>query len=92
MKLTETRRIDTGLVRNMCITNDFYTRGTTEEYGEMFRKCAVARDILEIALDIFEHSDEEKLTLRYGSKKEALENICYSLINDCCYTCVDVEE
>lgn len=91
MKLIETRRIETGKVRQMCIREDYYTQGTVDEYCKMFQKCELDFPILEIAIDIFEHSDKEKL-LHYNSEKEILENICYGLINDCTYTCVDIEE
>lgn len=93
MKLVETRRIDTDRVRQMCIENDYYTMGTNEEYSRMFKKCDLGYNILDIAKDIFEHSNKEKLMYQSGSdEREVLENICYGLINDCCYTCVDIEE
>ncbi len=91
MKLVETRIIDTGKVRNMCIENDYYTRGTNEQYCNMFSKCALSFSVMEIAVDIFQHSNMIRLEEIHGSIKEALENICYQIINDCSYTLVDVE-
>ena len=92
MKLIETRRIDTGRVRSMCINNDYYTRGTCKEYDNMFKMCANC-SVLTIAKDILEHSDKEKLKYTYGcSETEVLENICFGLINDCSYTCVEIKE
>lgn len=93
MVLIETRRIDTKKVREMCIRENLYTCGTVEEYCQMFQKCDLGFRIIEIAQDILEHSNKERLINQSGNtKKEVLENICYSLINDCCYTCVDIPE
>lgn len=93
MKLIETRRIDTSKVRAMCIREDLYSCGTVEDYCKMFEKCDLGFRIIEIAQDIFEHSDKERLIERSGNTlKDVLENICYGLINDCCYTCVDIPE
>lgn len=93
MYLQETRRIDTDKVRALCIRNNYYTNGTNEDYSKMFQKCGLNFGILAIASDIFEHSNKERLMQESGcSKKEVLENICFELINDCCYTCVSIEE
>lgn len=93
MYLKETRRIDTDKVRAMCIRNDYYTRGTVEEYDRMFKMCKMNFGVLGIASDILEHSDCEKLMhLCCATRTEVLENICYEIINDCCYTCVSIEE
>lgn len=93
MKLIETRIIDTAKVRAMCIKNDYYTNGTVEEYNRMFNKCDLNFGILEIAQDIMEHCDKEKFLYAYGgTEAEFLEAICYNIINDCCYTCVEIEQ
>ena len=93
MYLQETRRIDTDKVRALCIRNNYYTSGTTEEYSKMFQKCGLNYGVLAIASDILEHSNKERLMNESGcSKKEVLENICFELINDCSYTCVSIEE
>ena len=92
MYLQETRRIDTDKVRAMCINNDYYTRGTCEEYDKMFKMCGSDCSILEIANDILEHSDKQRLLNRYGcSEREVLENICCQLINRCTYTTVEIK-
>lgn len=92
MKLVETRRIDTSKVRALCIRDNLYTCGTVDDYCKMFQKCELDFRIIEIAQDIFDHSNKERLIQQCGSLKDALENICYGLINDCCYTCVDIPE
>lgn len=93
MKLVETRMFNTDKVREMCINNDYYARGTNEAYYNMFCMCENSCNVLEIAKDILEHSDKEKLMYRSGStEKEVLENICYGLINDCSFVCVEIEE
>ena len=91
MELIEKRKIDTNQVRAMCIQNDYYSRGTNAEYSRMFQMCESDQEVLAIAADIFEHSDTDKLVSRYGGKKEALENICYCILNDCSYICVDIK-
>lgn len=92
MKLVETRKLEVGKVRVMCIRNNYYTFGTNEDYDKMFCKCE-NNNILEIASDILEHSDKERLMHQSGcSEREVLENICFQLINDCCYTCVEIKD
>lgn len=93
MYLQETRRIDTGKVRAMCIDNDYYTQGTCEEYDKMFKMCDSGCGVLAIASDILEHSNKQRLVNRYGcSEREVLENICFGLINDCSFTCVEIKD
>lgn len=93
MKLVETRRIDISKVRAMCIEHDYYTNGDVYAYENMFHKCELGYSILEIAKDIMDHSNVKKFLHSYGcDEKDFLECICYNLINDCCYTCVDIEE
>ena len=92
MKLIETRKIMTSKVREMCIRNQYYTSGTNEEYDKMFQKCQLDYSILEIAKDIFEHTDINLHMYQVGcSERELLESICFNLINDCTYTLVDIE-
>lgn len=92
MKLVETRKIETGKVRVMCIRNNYYTCGTNEEYDKMFQTCE-SGDVLAIASDILEHSNKERLIHQSGcSEREVLENICFGLINDCSYTCVEIKD
>lgn len=94
MKLIETRLLSIYKVRELCINGDYYNCGTNEEYDAMFKKCQKENfDILEIAKDILDHSNIERLTERYGlSEIELLECICFSLIKDCCTTIVKIVE
>ena len=93
MYLQETRIIDTDKVRVMCINNDYYTCGTYAEYHNLFCKCENNSNVLEIAEDILQHSNKERLMNQTGcSEKEVLENICFGLINHCSFTCVEIKD
>lgn len=52
-------------VRQVCIANDYYTRGDCQAYSDMFEMCGyVTPDTLEnIATDIKSHSDTEDSVL-----------------------------
>lgn len=98
MKLITKRIITAQAVRSLCIKQNYYTHGTTEEFGDMLDFVdGVELDdeslILEIASDIFNHSDIDAWMYEYGcDKTELLESICYNLINDCTYTTVKIEK
>lgn len=92
--MREVRRIETIKVRNMCVKNDYYTRGTCEEYENMFNMCRVENattDIIEgIAYDILVHSDIHDLKEKFGCLTcELVSNIMFELINDCTVTCTE---
>lgn len=88
MKLKEVRAIDCEKVRSMCIRLDLYDCGTNEDYSNLlFSLCSNEHEmntsqILKIAEDILIHSDSEI----------ELTSIMFNLINDCCYTFVEVIE
>ena len=97
MKIKETRTITSEKVISLCINNQYYTCGTNAEYEKMLDMCnykeATVELLLTVAGDIWEHSNKEKILYSYGcSEKEVLENILYGLINDCCYTTVEIIE
>ena len=66
-------------LRQLCVDNDFYTRGTNDEYTEMFHtfgKIDVAKNFEEVtktlkavAADILDHSVEENYIL-YSDYKD----------------------
>lgn len=91
MKIVENRMFDLTKVRAMCIKYEYYTSGTNEEYIRMFQKCGLNYSVLDIAKDIFEHSNKEKIMYDGDSEKEILESICFNLINECTYTLVNIE-
>ena len=97
MKIKETRTITSNEVRSLCIKNEYYTCGTCNEYENMLSMChykeATTELLLKVAQDIWEHSSQERILYQCGcTEKEILENLLYGLINDCCYTTVDIIE
>lgn len=93
MRIKETRKIDAYKVRQMCIKDNYYTRGTNEDYTNLLMNlCEMDADtytIYIIATDIIEHSDYEKKMNEYGCTLEELTTyIMENLINECCYTSV----
>ena len=61
MDVKEIKRIDTDKLRNICIGNNWYTRGTNKDYMNMFNMCKkdniTPNQIYKIAKDIYEHTD-----------------------------------
>ena len=73
-------------VRSMCIANGYYTNGDSEAYENLLYKVdntvAMSDDELcDIAEDIYNHSDVEKLAYRSGcSYKDVMDNILFELL------------
>ena len=96
-KYREERRIFSDKVRNMCIKEGLYTRGTCEEYSHLL--CVLCKDeeismdaVETIAANILIHSAWEEKAAEYGVEyDELLRNVMSNLINECCYTFV-IEE
>lgn len=63
-KIVETRKIFWDDLRNLCIRNNWYTCGTVKEYEKMLAMCKkdniTTKDIVKIAQDIMEHSNDEE--------------------------------
>ena len=88
MALKIYRTTDRDSIRNMCIRNNFYTRGTNEDYanmleyvrlyGVMYRDC----DLEHIAKDIMEHSDWDKYDADYD---ERFENVAATILREATY-------
>ena len=65
MSYTERRTLSAENLRSVCIKNDWYTRGTNEEYMQLFHRLRnghmyaemTTEKLAEIAADIFAHSD-----------------------------------
>lgn len=97
MKLTTVTRLDAGEIRAVCIKQDWCFQMTNEEYSAMLDKAdkldiSETDKVLEIAEDIFKHSDPEGMMRQYNATEaEAVENICCFLLNDCAYTMCFVE-
>lgn len=69
MKIKEFRLLTPFKLRNLCIKNNWYTRGTNDEYNHLLRELThdgrehmTTEDIEAVALDIMGHSyiDEEQ--------------------------------
>ena len=91
MKIKEVKFLFADDVRKMCISNNWYTRGTDEEYSNLLnsirnRKKITTNFLYEIACNVFIHSimDEDY------SINENIENIMYALMNDCVRTCFKI--
>lgn len=74
-------------VRHACIENNWYTRGTCEEYENMLNmveKCYPTDALIfYVAEDIFEHSNQDYWIRDGGlTKEEAIESIMFVLAND----------
>lgn len=84
-------------VRKMCVSHNFYTRGTNDEYERMFELCCKYSgsddELVHIAWDIVSHSDEDELE-DYGFETvyEAVAYVAHLLIQECMWTSVDVSE
>ena len=73
MKYIETRTLNSTELRSLCIKKNWYTHGTNEEYYNLFSKLTenfhaaqmTTEKLVEIAEDIFAHSDENDCTDGY---------------------------
>ncbi|MGN0746400.1 MAG: hypothetical protein ACI4ML_06990 [Aristaeellaceae bacterium] len=67
MKIIEHQNLSTFAVREMCIENNLYTRGTNEQYEAMFglvidlypKSIITADDLPPIAADILAHGNDD---------------------------------
>lgn len=68
VKITEIQRLSVSDVRSVCCENSLYTRGTNEQYEEMFdmvraladKQIITGTDLYPIALDILRHSKTDQ--------------------------------
>ena len=86
-QIEETKSWHPERVRECCIENQWYTRGTCEEYDKMLdyvrdSKPTVA-NIFTVAKDIFDHSDFDS---RYDVEDEVIEAIMFHLNRDAIVT------
>ena len=85
------RRMNADKVRAYCIENELYTCGTSEDYRQMFQMCDEARtdeQFIEIAKNIYEHSDVEWL----NEQGTGIECVALGLLNRCVWTDVMVND
>lgn len=85
-------------LRNACIREEWYTKGTCEEYDNLLfgivDKCSELTDekLMAIAEDIFQHSNTEKLMDKYGcDETEYMEHILWVLLNEVANYNVEIE-
>ena len=91
MEMKFRHTIDSEGVRNFCIHNNLYTRGDNIDYRELLNSIdeiynCTPQDIVNIAKDIAEHSDEQdaKIDLSLG-------NIAYYLCGDVMFTSLSID-
>lgn len=79
----EIRKLDFYDLRKLCIKRDWYTGGNNDEYHNMLQMAKkeniTTDDIVEIATDIYSHSQLED----GYSMKEHIENICFEIAGIC---------
>ena len=96
MKIKEIKRIDTDKLRNICINNNWYTRGTNSDYMNMFKMCEKdnisTNQLYKIAKDIYEHTDIESATNGCDADYSDDENILNMMIyvNDASYVFYEI--
>lgn len=82
-------------VRQMCISNQFYTRGDCKAYDELLEVDGIVTDkkLMWMANDIFEHSDVDRLLDEYDTtdEKDILTIIFTGLLDICLYVVDKVE-
>lgn len=88
-KYTETRIMRDTKLRSICIEHNWYTRGTNEEYGRLFRRLydkdgfpvnLTTEKLAEIAADIWEHSEITDYTIT--SIMYELASVCYTYFDE----------
>lgn len=83
--------IDSEGVRNFCIYNKLYTRGDNMDYRELLNSIdeihnCTPQDIINIAKDIAEHSDEQDAKIDLS-----LENIAFYLCGNVMFTSLSID-
>lgn len=93
--MKEIRKINSSKVRQMCIKDNYYTKGTNNEYENLLLnlcndKNMTLKKIEKIATDILQHSDWQSKSRSYGCEyDELLKSVMANLINECCYTFIE---
>ena len=96
-KVNVTRKLFWDDVRQVCIQNQYYTRGTNEEYLDLFniiRSFSTVDDtqLFIVAQDIYNHSDVDRI-MNEGGVDECgvMESILFNL-TEVTHTFYEVEE
>ena len=91
MEMKFKHTIDSEGVRNFCIYNKLYTRGDNMDYRELLNSIdeihnCTPQDIINIAKDIAEHSDEQDAKIDLS-----LENIAFYLCGNVMFTSLSID-
>jgi len=82
--MIETRILEASDLRNVCVVNGYYTRGSVKSYEKLFDMIPAGNvtieDIYNMAYDITIYSDTEK---EGCSEKEFLENVMFKIGKAC---------
>ena len=93
-KVKESRVLYSDSVRRLCIDNNWYTHGISSDYKKLLDYVASKRtftlnDIKKVAINIYNHSDIDKLASEYGCENELyLNHILYEILNNITYSFV----
>jgi hypothetical protein len=83
INVTLSKRIFRDELRLLCINKDWYTCGDIEAYDNLFNMLHEDMDdaeIVGICIDIYDHSDVEKIASNYGvSYDEVFDSIVYEV-------------
>lgn len=83
----ERRTISADKIIRICVSHEWYTMGTSEEYDQMLSSASskenlTTEDIVEIATDILEHSDSERIMSEYGMDyDDVLQSVMFEIAN-----------
>ena len=87
--MKEIRRMTPEDLRNLCVRQDWYTKGTNEDYGKLMERCRdengeykklSLKDIYWMGYDIFMHSDTSDI----GEPESSyLEFTCTMVLRTC---------
>lgn len=98
MIIKEIKRIDSDKLRNMCINNNWYTVGNTEDYANMFKMCEkdniTTNQIYKIAKNIYEHTNVDRANTGCSNEYSDSENILNMMIyvNACTYVFYEIAD
>lgn len=98
MTIKETKRLDDSKVRAMCTRCNWYTAGTNQDYGNMFKMCnadnITPEQLYNIAKDIYEHTNVSNAKEGCYTDQTDDDNILNMMIylNDCSYVFYNIEK
>ena len=97
-KVKESRVLYSDSVRSLCIKNEWYTCGTSSDYKKLLDYVASKRtftinDIKKVAINIYNHSDIDKLASEYSCENELyLNHILYEILNIITYSFITTSD